>query len=53
MYKNYMNLGNFKHKLVIIFLEDGKMSSSMSFLSLWSGKMGEHIVAPSWWQHFL
>jgi hypothetical protein len=27
MYKNYINLENFNHKLVIIFLEDGKMES--------------------------
>jgi hypothetical protein len=31
MYKNYINLENFNHKLVIIFLEHGKMASLMSF----------------------
>jgi hypothetical protein len=28
MYKNYINLENFNHKLVVIFLEDGKVASS-------------------------
>jgi hypothetical protein len=47
MYKNYMNLENFNHKLVIIFLEDGKMASTMTSLSLESGKM----VLYTWWLH--
>jgi hypothetical protein len=37
MYKNYTNLGNFNHKLLTIFLEDGKKASPMNFLSLGSG----------------
>jgi hypothetical protein len=39
MYKNYTDLENFNHKLIIIFLEDGKMMSPKSFLFLGSGKM--------------
>jgi hypothetical protein len=35
MYRNYINLENFNHKLVVIFLEEGKMASP----SLGSGKM--------------
>jgi hypothetical protein len=47
MYGNYINLENFKHKLVIIFLGDEKMASPMSFLSLGNGKM----VLDMWWLH--
>jgi hypothetical protein len=47
MYKNYINLENFNHKLVIIFLEDGKMVSPMSFPFLGSGKM----ALDTWWLH--
>jgi hypothetical protein len=47
MYKNCTNLENFNIKLVIIFLEHGKMPSPMSFLFLGSGKM----VLDSWWLH--
>jgi hypothetical protein len=39
MYKNFINLENFNYKLVIIFLEDGKMVSPMIFLSVGSAKM--------------
>jgi hypothetical protein len=45
MYKNYINLVNFNHKLVIISIEDGKMASPMSFLFLGSGKM----ALDMWW----
>jgi hypothetical protein len=52
MYKNYIDLENFNHKLVIIFLDDGKMVSPMSFLSLGSGKKvlycGEWIMRSLW-----
>jgi hypothetical protein len=34
---------NFNHKIAIIFLEDGKMASPMSFLSIGSGKLALHI----------
>jgi hypothetical protein len=47
MYKTYINLENFNHKLVIIFLADGKMASTMNFLSLRSDKM----VLEMWWLH--
>jgi hypothetical protein len=47
MYKNYINLENFNHKLVIIFLEDGKMASHMSVLFLGSSKM----ALDMWWLH--
>jgi hypothetical protein len=50
MHKNYVNLENFNHKLVKIFLEDGKMGSPI--LREWQDGI-EHMVAPSWWQHFL
>jgi hypothetical protein len=43
MYKNYINLENFNHKLVVIFLEDGKMESPI----LGSGKMALN----TWWLH--
>jgi hypothetical protein len=47
MYCNYINLENFNHKLVIIFLDDEKMASPMSFLFLRSVK-----TAPNpWWPH--
>jgi hypothetical protein len=39
MYKNYINLESFNHKIVIILLEDDKLASTMSFLSLRCGKM--------------
>jgi hypothetical protein len=32
MYKNHINPENFNHKLVIIFLQNGKMASPMSLL---------------------
>jgi hypothetical protein len=48
MYENYINLENFNHKLVPVFLEDGKMASPMTFLFLGSGEM----VLDTWWQHF-
>jgi hypothetical protein len=38
-------LENFNHKLVTIFLEDGKMVLSMCFLSLGCGKM----ALDRWW----
>jgi hypothetical protein len=48
MYKNYINLENFNQKLVIIFLEDGKMVLSTNFLFQGIGKM----VLDTWWlQH--
>jgi hypothetical protein len=47
MYKNYTNLDHFNHKLVIIFLEDGKMVSPLSFLFLGSRKM----ALDTWWLH--
>jgi hypothetical protein len=50
MYKKYSNLENFNHKLVIIFLEDGKMTSPIP--REWQDGAG-YVVAPSWWQHFL
>jgi hypothetical protein len=50
MYKNYINLENFNHKLVIIFLEDGRMTSpiprecqTMKFYSR-SSKADGHFV---------
>jgi hypothetical protein len=49
MLHNHINLEKFNHKLFIIILDDGKMASLMSFLSLGSGKM----VVNMWWQHFL
>jgi hypothetical protein len=57
MHKNCINLKNFSHKLVIIFLEDGKMASHMSFMFLGNGKMaldtwglhhGRSIPATTW-----
>jgi hypothetical protein len=47
MYKNNINLENFNHKLVAIFLEDGKEESPISFPSLGSGKM----ALDMWWLH--
>jgi hypothetical protein len=47
MHKSHINLENFNHKLVIIFLEDGKIASPISFLFLGSGKM----VLDTWWLH--
>jgi hypothetical protein len=47
IYKKYINLKNSNHKLVLIFLEDGKMASPMSFLFLGSGKIAMGI----WWLH--
>jgi hypothetical protein len=44
MYKNYINLENFNHKLVIIFLGDDKITSPMTFLSLGSGKMALNML---------
>jgi hypothetical protein len=53
MYKNYINLENFNHKLVIIFLADDKMSSPMFPIPReWQDDTG-HVVSSSWWQHFL
>jgi hypothetical protein len=46
VHKNYVNLENFSHKLIIIFLEDGKMASPY-FLFLGTGKMVLHI----WFLH--
>jgi hypothetical protein len=46
MPRNYTNLENF-NKLVIIFLEDGKMVSTMSVLSLGRGKVALYM----WWGH--
>jgi hypothetical protein len=45
MYKNYINLENF-NKTVIMFLKDGKMTSSMTFLFLGSGKVVLEIWRP-------
>jgi hypothetical protein len=43
MHKKYINLENLNHKLVIIFLENGRMVSPI----LMSGKM----VLNTWWLH--
>jgi hypothetical protein len=48
MYKNHINLDNFNHKLIIIFLEDNKMASPMSFLFLENVKMAPDL---SWLYH--
>jgi hypothetical protein len=45
MYITYINLENFNQKLFIIFLEDDKMVSPISILSLGNGKMGLN----TWW----
>jgi hypothetical protein len=47
MYKSNINLEKFNYKLVKNFLEDDKMVSVMSFLSLGNGKM----VLDMWWLH--
>jgi hypothetical protein len=47
MYKTYINLENFNHNFVIIFLEDDKMASPMSVLSLGNGNMALN----TWWLH--
>jgi hypothetical protein len=47
MYKYQINLENFRHKLVLIFQEDGNMALHMSFLFLGIGKM----VLDTWWLH--
>jgi hypothetical protein len=47
MYKNYTNLENFNCKLVMIFLEDGKMASPKNFLFLEKNKM----ALGRWWLH--
>jgi hypothetical protein len=46
MYKNYINLENFNYKLVLIFLEDGKMVSPIP--REWQDG-AEHLVNLSWW----
>jgi hypothetical protein len=44
MYKNYSNIENLNHELVIIFQEDGKMASLIP--SVWQDGF-ENLVAPS------
>jgi hypothetical protein len=39
MYRTYISLEYFKHNLVVMFLDDGKMVALMGFLFLGSGKM--------------
>jgi hypothetical protein len=54
MYKNYINLENFNHKLVIIVSSQWQEGVTHAFPipREWQDGAG-HMVASSWWQHSL
>jgi hypothetical protein len=54
MYKNYINLENFNHKLVIFFSRRWQDGITHEFPIPREGQDGAgHMVALLWWQHFL